>query len=565
MSYTPPRHNPPPAIAYAEYSALPPQSINPFGAPPQDHSAVVLSSNPTNPYAMPPPSYGPPQAMVPVSQPAQPWALPQNQQLVPAAYDPFAKPPPPAPAPEPVLHEIDHFFLAPSEPQQPPPPPNEPVVPMSQELTTVATNGHVNEPPPPERKEITTSPIQEAPDVAASPQGTLYPPQIQYGQRPDVPPDREVNQEVRNPYSPLLAREAPPGASPLPKAELVRKRGFALARISFRTIVMKKWKQTYWVQYGPHTMLWFRSQADFDDWLNNPYHMQTERNFLIKLAVNFVHDLYKPNVRGYQVTQCRTKGYGNKIVRQFKLERWMDYGPTIAAAFGSYDPKEVDALREAIVECMRNTPLEGGIRATGAVRQPNPSMAPRREMDEEEDDDPGHPPEDVPPSRKEAPPKEPESVSEEADLLDVNNWDDVPVPGAAEPQYGGGEPPHIPPQPFAPPQGNPFGATPTALVPAAYAGAPAYGMAPSTALVPTMAPPAYPGAPPPQPAYPGAQAYPGAPPSQPSYPGAPPQSYPGAPQYPGAWMPPPTSYAPGYGPPDPWAQPPRPQMQPPQY
>jgi hypothetical protein len=116
-------------------------------------------------------------------------------------------------------------------------------------------------------------------------------------------------------------------------------------------------------------MLWFRSQTDFDDWLNNPYHTQVQRNFLIKLAVNFVHDLYKPNVRGYQVTQCRSKPYGNKMVRQFKLERWMDYGPTIAAAFGSYDPKEVDALRDAIVECMRNTPLDGGIRATGAVRQ----------------------------------------------------------------------------------------------------------------------------------------------------------------------------------------------------
>jgi hypothetical protein len=116
-------------------------------------------------------------------------------------------------------------------------------------------------------------------------------------------------------------------------------------------------------------MLWFRSQTDFDDWLNNPYHTQARRNFLIKLAVNFVHDLYKPNVRGYQVTQCRSKPYGTKMVRQFKLERWMDYGPTIAAAFGSYDPKEIDTLREAIVECMRNTPLDGGIRATGAVKQ----------------------------------------------------------------------------------------------------------------------------------------------------------------------------------------------------
>lgn len=195
-----------------------------------------------------------------------------------------------------------------------------------------------------------------------------------YGQRPDVPPDNDPREKEspRNKYALQLARMAPPGASPLPKADLVRKRGFVLSRISFRTIVMKKWKQSYWVQYGPHTMLWFRAQSDFDDWLNNPYHSQAERNFLIKLAVNFVHDLYKPNVRGYQVTQARTKGYGNKLVRQFKLERWMDYGPTIAAAFGSYNPKEVDDLREALVECMRNTPLNNGIRATGAVRQQPP-------------------------------------------------------------------------------------------------------------------------------------------------------------------------------------------------
>jgi hypothetical protein len=178
-----------------------------------------------------------------------------------------------------------------------------------------------------------------------------------------------TGKEARNKYSETLAEEAPIGASPLPRADFVQKTGYVLSRISFRTIVMKKWKQSFWVQYGPHTMLWFRSQADFDDWLNNPYHTQAQRNFLIKLAVNFAHDLYKPNVRGYQVTQCRTKSYGAKLIRQFKLERWMDYGPTIAAAFGSNNPKEVDELREALVACMRNTPLNGGIRATGAVRE----------------------------------------------------------------------------------------------------------------------------------------------------------------------------------------------------
>ena len=172
-----------------------------------------------------------------------------------------------------------------------------------------------------------------------------------------------------NKYSHTLAAVAPPDASPLPHGDKVMKSGYVLSRISFRTILLKKWKQTYWVQYGPHTMLWFRNHADFDDWLNNPYHNQQQRHFLIKLAVNFVHDLYKPNVRGYQVTQARSKQYGMKILKQFKLERWMDYGPTIAAAFASTDPNEVDDLRQALVECMRNTPVGDGVRATGAVRQ----------------------------------------------------------------------------------------------------------------------------------------------------------------------------------------------------
>ena len=215
-------------------------------------------------------------------------------------------------------------------------------------------------------------PPAPAPAPKPAPEPVSAPSPSRSRREPPVPLNaRPQGESPRNKYSNEIARNAPLGASPLPKAELVRKKGYVLARISFRTIVIKKWKQAFWVQYGPHTMLWFRSEADFDDWLNNPYHNQAQRNFLIKLAVNFVHDLYKPNVRGYQVTQCRTKAYGAKMVRQFKLERWMDYGPTIAAAFGAYNPKEVDDLREALVECMRNTPLSGGIRATGAVRQPN--------------------------------------------------------------------------------------------------------------------------------------------------------------------------------------------------
>jgi hypothetical protein len=64
----------------------------------------------------------------------------------------------------------------------------------------------------------------------------------------------------RNPYATEIAiREetTSQGASPLPRAELVGKKGFVLSRISFRTIVMKKWKQTFWVQYGKHTVRGF--------------------------------------------------------------------------------------------------------------------------------------------------------------------------------------------------------------------------------------------------------------------------------------------------------------------
>jgi hypothetical protein len=172
-----------------------------------------------------------------------------------------------------------------------------------------------------------------------------------------------------NKYSGILAAVAPPDASPLPHGEKVLKSGFVLARLSFRTIMFKKWKQSYWIQYGPHCMLWFRNHADFDDWLNNPYHTHQQRNFLIKFAVNFVQDLYKPHVRGYQVTQARSKLYGNQNMKHFKLERWMDYGPTIAAAFASTDPAEIDVLRRTLVECMRNTPITEGMHATGAVRQ----------------------------------------------------------------------------------------------------------------------------------------------------------------------------------------------------
>lgn len=367
---------------------------DPFSASPGPSHQMVVSQQQSNPYAaMVAPLTSTPgagagvQSLVPAAQQASPWGVPQNQGYggygaptpaqPPAAamYDPFAPPPAPvpAPAPPPVAPPMPAPAPAPIQPDNP----FGDFLPSSPEPVPAPAPPPANDKPPTNEVAIISSQERQLQQYASGGDyGRPFMPQEE--REPDSRAIVPASSPVRNPYASEIARRAPPGASPLPKAELVKKSGFVLGRISFRTIVMKKWKQCYWVQYGSHTMLWFRNQADFDDWLNNPYHNQAQRNFLIKLAVNFVHDLYKPNVRGYQVTQCRVKPYGNKMVRQFKLERWMDYGPTIAAAFGSYDPKEVDALREAIVECMRNTPLDNGIRATGAVRQaPEPSTPPR--------------------------------------------------------------------------------------------------------------------------------------------------------------------------------------------
>lgn len=129
--------------------------------------------------------------------------------------------------------------------------------------------------------------------------------------------------------------------SPLPQTSLIVHSGYVLSRISFRTVLLRKWKQTFWIQYGPTQLLFFRSFSDYEDWANNPYHSQRARDYLIKLRIDFVSDLKKSSVMGYQVTQIRRKPYGKNVMLHFKLERWMDYGPTIAAAFAAREEEMI--------------------------------------------------------------------------------------------------------------------------------------------------------------------------------------------------------------------------------
>jgi len=166
-----------------------------------------------------------------------------------------------------------------------------------------------------------------------------------------------------------LSREAPHTAAPLPDFDLVTHSGYSLARISFRTILIKKWKQVFWVTYGPSKVLFFRSSTDFEDWVSNPYLSQVQRDFLVKLQVDFVGDCGRQSVRGYQVTTQRLKNYNNRMLHQFKLERWMDYGPTIAAAFASPNEREVYNLRTVFTEMMKRAPSASKQRAQNLQNQ----------------------------------------------------------------------------------------------------------------------------------------------------------------------------------------------------
>lgn len=192
-----------------------------------------------------------------------------------------------------------------------------------------------------------------------------------WDRNPDIAPPPPTT-PGRNHAEYLSQNSAPALSSPLPRLDLVHHSGYVLSRISFRTVLMRKWKQTFWIQYGPTQLLFFRTFSDYEDWINNPYHTMKAREFLVKLRVDFVSDLKKSSVMGYQVTQVRRKPYGKNVMLHFKLERWMDYGPTIAAAFaareeeminspshrndggGMNDTNDVSALRKIILGCMRN-------------------------------------------------------------------------------------------------------------------------------------------------------------------------------------------------------------------
>ncbi len=97
--------------------------------------------------------------------------------------------------------------------------------------------------------------------------------------------------------------------STLPSFESIRHSGECMARFSMKSMIIKKWRPSFWITYGDHQVLFFRSRVDFEEWVSNPYLTKDNRDALVKLSVDFVNDFYKPSVNGYNVTNIHTKAY----------------------------------------------------------------------------------------------------------------------------------------------------------------------------------------------------------------------------------------------------------------
>ena len=206
--------------------------------------------------------------------------------------------------------------------------------------------------------------------------------------------------------------------SPLPRLELIHIMGPIMTRTSLRTLVMKKWNTSYWMQYGPSTIIVFRSREHLDDWMYNPYHNMKQRDYLVKLHVNF-RDMMttttstttttttsvdnggggggggagggsqcsgsvssnggegilssgssnvgkdggkEGGILGHRILPIKKKSYGSKNeseMYQFKLERWSNLGCSVLAAFASQEEGEVQILHDTITEILSHCPNNG--------------------------------------------------------------------------------------------------------------------------------------------------------------------------------------------------------------
>lgn len=141
----------------------------------------------------------------------------------------------------------------------------------------------------------------------------------------------------------------------MPSFEKVTHSGHCMARISLKSLIIKKWRPVFWICYGDSRIIFFRSKSDFDEWATNPLLNLVEREELVKLDIDFKDFTKKPGVKGYRAASLHMKDYSGRtrLLHTFKLEEWMYYGPIILGAFASKNRRDVHSLLVIMREIMK--------------------------------------------------------------------------------------------------------------------------------------------------------------------------------------------------------------------
>jgi len=150
-------------------------------------------------------------------------------------------------------------------------------------------------------------------------------------------------------------RSVKPKPYHMPSFEKVTHSGHVMARLSLKSLIIKKWKPIFWICYENARIIFFRSKSDFLEWATNPLLNLLEREELIKLDVNFRDCGAKPGVKGYRAASLHMKDYSGRtgLLHTFKLEEWMYYGPIILGAFASKNRRDVHSLLVIMREIMK--------------------------------------------------------------------------------------------------------------------------------------------------------------------------------------------------------------------
>lgn len=161
-----------------------------------------------------------------------------------------------------------------------------------------------------------------------------------------------TSDQIKASYALNAEREA--NYKVLPKYELIRHSGHIMTRFSAVSLLTKKWSKNFWILYSS-CLYFFRSKADFERWLFDPYLGKEERESLVKRYLDF----NGPEAHLFKLDKIGLKYYRKGgMMHHFKLDKHYDRGPSVSlhlvAAFSSMNQNDVIELHTIFSIMLKN-------------------------------------------------------------------------------------------------------------------------------------------------------------------------------------------------------------------